>query len=224
MFNLKLDPSQADSVDRTFKKMDQPIWIVTTQVENKKSGLTATWVHQASIDRENPTVLLGLAPNHFTCELLLQSKVCVAHLLKPHQTDLALHFSQPSSRDFDKFEIPPKLGVGPADLKIAKSETDPTRGSSEPHLQTGQNHQSVPYLQAVHSAFVCRSLHSFDAGDRIYFLCEIVETIGNSQGDFMRESDFFSQCTDEQIQRLKREMAADVAIQRPMLDTWRSGK
>ena len=195
----KLDP-QHQEIDRTFKSLNQPIWIVTTAAAEARSGLTATWIHQASIDSENPTVLIGLAPNHFTCETLHRSGQCVIHLLHPDQSELVRRFARPSSRIHDKFD----------DLN-----DDQLDNRELPHQSI-----QIPWLSACHTAFHCERIHSFDAGDRDYFLCHISSVLKKSEGPFMREADFFSACTGDQIQNLKEDLLSDVQVQRPLLKAW----
>ncbi|MEE2640740.1 MAG: flavin reductase family protein [Planctomycetota bacterium] len=198
-----------EEVDRTFKSINQAIWIVTTAEGESKAGLTATWVHQASIDRAHPTVLLGLAPNHRTCELLLRSGAAILHLLHPHQSKVALHFARPSSRHFDKFSgLATRPVPGPAILPTGV--TAETSGESSP----------LPVLENCHTALIAQTITSFDAGDRIYLLCRITELLQTSSTPFLRESDFFATCQPEEIAQLRNDLAADVTVQRPMLSRW----
>ena len=64
--------------------------------------MVATWVSAASIDPETPTVLIGLAPNHFTTELVAQSGGFAVHLLDVRQHELVWRFALASGRDTDK--------------------------------------------------------------------------------------------------------------------------
>lgn len=180
-----------DAINSIFKSFNQIIWIVTSSHENQRGGLTATWVHQASIDIENPVVNIGLAPNHYTCELVSQAKRVGLHLLRPEQTEVAYHFAQPSGRDFDKLG-----GI---------------------HLLDS----NIPLLTDCHTSFLCDIFSRKDAGDRIYFLADVIDVKQNSVGPMMRESDFFSRCSPEQIAKLKSDLSTDVAIQRPMLKSFR---
>ena len=63
---------------------------------------------------------------------------------------------------------------------------------------------------------------NFFAGDRIFFLADIVDAQQSTTGAFMRESDFFSQCTEPEKNGLRAAMDADIQIHRPMLETWRN--
>lgn len=188
-----MNPSN-EAINSIFKSFNQIIWIVTSSHENHRGGLTATWVHQASIDIENPVVNIGLAPNHYTCELVSQSKRFGLHLLRPDQAEVAYQFAKPSGRDFDKFD----------GIDVLETE--------------------LPLLIDCHTSFKCDVFSRTDAGDRIYFLADIIDFKQNSVGPTMKESDFFSQCSYEQIAQLKSDLSTDVAIQRPLLSSFRQHK
>ncbi|MCH5374424.1 MAG: flavin reductase family protein, partial [Planctomycetes bacterium] len=83
--------------------VDREVWIVTSSTEDgRRGGLLATWVAQASIDRDNPVLLAGIAPNHYTAELIDESRSLAAHLVSADQAALALSFAIGSGRDRDK--------------------------------------------------------------------------------------------------------------------------
>src|SRR2546429_1095460 len=92
-----------DEIAFALRLIDREMWIVTAASGERRGGLVATWVSAASIDRERPVLLAGLAPNHFTTELVQTSRAFAAHLLRPQQTDLAWNFGRDSGRDRNKF-------------------------------------------------------------------------------------------------------------------------
>lgn len=206
-----MNDNDLQGIDRIFKQFNSPIWIVTTADGDEKAGLTATWVHCGSIDAENPTVLIGLAPNHYTATVLARSGCCVIHLLRPDQTPLALEFARPSSRTRDKFQQQDWdwTGIPPAGVSSGGKSADDSSGDRG------------PLLESVHSAFACRTITSFNAGDRIYFLADIVSAPGIGDGPIMRESDFFGACTPEDISELVSGLQADIGIQRLLLAEWK---
>ena len=68
-----------DQIDSVLRTIDREVWVVTTAAADKRGGLTATWISPASIDRQRPVLLAGIAPNHFTAELIEQSQaMCTA--------------------------------------------------------------------------------------------------------------------------------------------------
>ena len=182
------------TIDAIFKSLDSAIWIVSAKSGPARGGLTATWVHQGSIDREHPVAHIGIAPNHFTSQLIKSSKRFGLHLLRPDQKDIALRFGAHSGRDLDKFE----------DLKLS------------------ENNREIPILESCYASFQCIVFQEFFAGDRIFFLADIVDAQQSTTGAFMRESDFFSQCTEPEKNGLRAAMDSDIQIHRPMLETWRN--
>lgn len=107
-------PTATERIDAVFRLVDREIWVVTSATAQHagglgqsglcRGGLAATWVSQASIDAQRPLALIGLAPNHFTCELVDASGAFALHLLAAEQAELALNFATGSGRDRDKFE------------------------------------------------------------------------------------------------------------------------
>src|SRR5262245_24142815 len=92
----------AADVDSVFRLLDRAIWIITAQDGTRRGGLAATWVMQSSIDPAQPLIVAGIAPNHFTAELIEASGAFAAHLLVEDQCDLAFAFAIGSGRDREK--------------------------------------------------------------------------------------------------------------------------
>src|SRR5436190_17739332 len=90
-------------IDAALRLIDREVWIITATDGPSRAGLVATCVSSASIDRQRPVLLAGLAPNHFTTELVQTSRAFAAHLLRPQQTELAWNFARDSGRDRNKF-------------------------------------------------------------------------------------------------------------------------
>ena len=53
-----------------FAWLGRELWLVTAQAGGRRGGLIATFVNQASIVPEMPRVLVGLARQHHTWELV----------------------------------------------------------------------------------------------------------------------------------------------------------
>lgn len=195
--DVALSDTQKNTTESIFKSLNQVIWIVTSGSNQRFGGLTATWVHLASIDRESPVIQIGLAPNHFTRELVDRSGWFAVHQLRSDQVDLALNFATGSGRDRDKF----------ANLH----QTD----SSE------RCHPELPVLADCLSVMQCQVFHQVDCGDRIYFFGDVHDSLQNGSDAPMRESDFFPKCSPNQIAELKQDMADDINLQRPMRNRFR---
>lgn len=183
-----------DQIDSVLKLIDREVWIVTAAAAGKRGGLTATWVSAVSIDRQRPAVLAGIAPNHFTCELIEQSHAFVAHLLRSDQAALGWNFARDSGRERDKF----------SGLPFAPS------GSGAPILQ-----DCLAWLE-------CRVFASYDAGDRRFYWADVVAAAQVSDRSPLREKALLSSLSSEEKQTLIAGLNADVAAQRPLHEAWRS--
>ncbi|MBF0344463.1 MAG: flavin reductase family protein [Nitrospirae bacterium] len=76
------------------------VYIVTVKSKDKVNGMTATWVSQVSF---NPTMMMvSLAPERYTNELVKESGYFALNVLSEEQTDVAKHFGLKSGRDADK--------------------------------------------------------------------------------------------------------------------------
>jgi flavin reductase (DIM6/NTAB) family NADH-FMN oxidoreductase RutF len=195
---------QLDQTDAALRFIDRELWIITATDGQRRGGLVATWVSTASIDRQRPILLAGLAPNHFTTELVQSSKAFAAHLLRPEQTEFAWNFARDSGRSRDKL----------ANLGASTHET----GS--------------PILSDCLASFDCRVFARHDAGDRIFFWADIVvgtihvpspsgASLPARPNSDLREHHFFQSLTKEQLQHLAAARDADAAYLRPLHEKWR---
>lgn len=154
----------------------------------------ATWVSQSSLDTATPLALAGLAPNHYTTELVAASNAFCLHLIASDRIDLAWRFGIGSGRHSDKFAGLPNL---------------PT--------QTGS-----PKLPGCLGWLDCRVVERDDAGDRIYFWAEVVAGKHESIGQPLMESELLAAASDDQRAALRARMQADIEIHRSLRAAWRS--
>jgi flavin reductase (DIM6/NTAB) family NADH-FMN oxidoreductase RutF len=190
-----MNPADETAIESVFRLVNREVWIVTAGHEQHRAGLVATWVLQASIDPESPLLVTGIAPNHFTAELIQRSRSFAAHLIPLHRIDLAERFGVGSSRTRDKF----------AGLEV-RSE------------QTGS-----PILADALAWLDCRLVAEYDAGDRVYFWGEVVGGgPGSKPGAPLTERVLFSAAGPELLQRLSADRGADIVVQRPLRQKWRA--
>ena len=86
-----------------FAWLDREVWLVTAQAGGRRGGLIATFVNQATIVTDLPRLLVGLAKQHHTWELIEQSGAFAVHLLGQDSLDTIKHFGLQSGRNVDKF-------------------------------------------------------------------------------------------------------------------------
>jgi flavin reductase (DIM6/NTAB) family NADH-FMN oxidoreductase RutF len=203
------DPSQLPAIDQFFRKINREIWIVTATWEGRRAGLTATWVSQASIDPAAPSVLIGLAPNHHTAQLIQKSKTFGLHLLRSDQAEVAWNFARDSSQDRDKFlEAPARTH----DL-------------------------GMPLLENCLGWLACRVVQRLEVADRWYFWADVLQggLVPNSDSaagspadsespadSILTEQVFFRSLTQEQRKALLERRDEDIELQRPWIAEWRA--
>jgi flavin reductase (DIM6/NTAB) family NADH-FMN oxidoreductase RutF len=182
-----------DAIQAALKTVDRELWIVTSADGPRRGGLLATWVSSASIDRERPVMLAGIAPNHFTAELIDASGAVGLHLIGRDQIDLALNFALGSGRARDKLsQIAAHVGASGA-----------------------------PLLDDCVARFDGQVFARLATGDRTFYWIEILAGEGLRQEPCARESDLFRAVSLEQKQQLLADRDADIALQRPLHDAWR---
>lgn len=189
--------SLTERIDGILRLVDREIWIVTAAHEDRRGGLTATWVSQASIDSARPLVLIGLAPNHHTAQLVDGSGAFALHLLTSGQTELAWNFARDSGRDRDKF----------ADLTVRPGIT----GS--------------PLLDPCLAWLECRVFGRLATGDRTYYWADVVAGDRHPQAAndhaVLTEQQLIRQVSDDQRRELKEGRQRDIQLQRPLMEAWR---
>jgi len=181
-------------IDSLLRLVDREVWIITAASGGKRGGLTATWVAQASIDRERPVILAGLAPNHFTAELVEEGRAFVAHLLAESQAELAWDFARDCGRERDKLAA----------------------------LATAESAAGCPILPDCLAWFDSRVFARYDTGDRLFFWADVIAAEKPASGLPLREQAFIRSLTDSQRTILAAQREADMQIQRNLADAWRA--
>ena len=131
-----------------FAWLDREIWLVTARADTRRGGLIATFVNQATIVPELPRVLVGLAAQHYTRELVESSNTFALHLLSENHLDWVWRFGLETGRERDKFE----------GLRVRNTIT----GS--------------PVLDDAVGWLDCRVEARLDIGDRTVYLAEVVQS------------------------------------------------
>jgi flavin reductase (DIM6/NTAB) family NADH-FMN oxidoreductase RutF len=182
-------------IDRVLRLIDREVWVITAATPQRRGGLVATWVSAASIDPARPLLLAGLAPNHFTTELVRESKAFAAHLLRADQFELAWNFARDSGHERDKL-----TGLA-------------VKGGT-----TGS-----PILADCLAWCECQVFARYDAGDRLFFWADVMG--GGSDADApqgpLRERGLFAELSAEQRRQLIANREADMAALRPLQEQWR---
>ena len=91
--------------------IDREIWLVTASHEERRGGLIATFVSQASIVPQAPRMLVGIAKQHHTWGLIEASGAFTLQLLDESHLDWVWRFGLQSGHALDKFAGLPELGA-----------------------------------------------------------------------------------------------------------------
>lgn len=173
-------------MDGLLSNVDREVWVVTAAWQGRRSGLVANFVMQASIDPEMPRLLVGMAPNHFTCELAEGAGRLAVHLLREDQLELVWRFGLSSGRDQDKFA----------------------------GLALGHDSDDLPMLDDCLASAKCKVVERFVAPGRTFFLCDLVAERQITASKPLRERAVFEKASPEQRRMLAANMQADIQIAR----------
>ncbi|MDX1962826.1 MAG: flavin reductase family protein [Pirellulales bacterium] len=190
-------PSPRLATEHALQLVNREIWIVTAQAGARRGGLVATWISQASIDPERPVMVAGIAPNHYTAELIDAAGGFGLHLLSAAQTALALNFAIGSGRERDK---------------LANLEVLPSGGA--------------PIIRDCLAWLECRVINRYQTGDRNYYWADVLAAgrslaARDANVQTLRERDLICAATPEQRQALQRNLHADIELQRTFVERWR---
>jgi flavin reductase (DIM6/NTAB) family NADH-FMN oxidoreductase RutF len=176
-----------------FAWLDRELWLVTAQAGARRGGLIATFVSQASIVADLPRMLLGVAKQHYTWELIETSGAFALHLLSEDQLELVWSFGLDSGRNRDKL----------AGLECHAGKT----GS--------------PLLANAVGWLDCRVETKLDAGDRTLYLAEVVQSqVGRFAPPLTQKRLLQLAPTDKQTE-LKRRWHEDGSRDAAAIEKWR---
>jgi flavin reductase (DIM6/NTAB) family NADH-FMN oxidoreductase RutF len=135
-------------IQRVYAQLAPPLWVVTSADGNRRGGLIATTVAQASIVGAMPRQLITVNKRHNTHALIERSGAFAMHLIDETQLELVWRFGLQSGRDVDKF----------AGLVFCTGST------------------ASPVLPEALAWFDCRVEARMDSGDRTVYLAAVVDS------------------------------------------------
>jgi flavin reductase (DIM6/NTAB) family NADH-FMN oxidoreductase RutF len=179
---------------RLFERIDREVWIVTAAHAGRRGGLVATFVAPASIVRELPRIIAGIAKTHETWKLIEASGAFAAHLVEESQAELVWHFGLQSSRDVDKF----------AGLEVGT-------------VATGS-----PILRDALAWLDCQVETRMDTGDRTVYLGEVCAGESRSEARPLTIQTLLATASPENKRTLNEQMTADAARDAEAIARWRA--
>jgi flavin reductase (DIM6/NTAB) family NADH-FMN oxidoreductase RutF len=167
-----------------FAALDRELWLVTAAASGRRSGLIATFVSSASIVSEMPRLLVGLARQHFTWELIEASGAFGIHLLREANIEWVWRFGMHSGRDSDKFT----------------------------GLVTHAADTGSPLLEGTAGWMDCRVEARMDTGDRMVYLAEILAVEACAAGPPLTMRRLIELAPRDRLDELKRQLQEDSVI------------
>jgi flavin reductase (DIM6/NTAB) family NADH-FMN oxidoreductase RutF len=179
----------ATLLDRT----DRELWLVTAQAGSRRGGLVATFVSQASIVPDLPRVVVGLAKQHFTWQIVQTSGAFALHLLGEGHVDWVCRFGLSTGRDSDKL----------AGLPLR-------------HGTTGS-----PLLDHALGWLDCKVEAKLDTGDRTLYLAEVVDAQLKDEVQPLTLKRLLQLAPADKREEMKRQMQQDAAVDAAAILAWR---
>jgi flavin reductase (DIM6/NTAB) family NADH-FMN oxidoreductase RutF len=179
-----------------FAWLDREVWLVTARTDGQCGGLIATFVNQAAIVPDMPRVLVGLAQQHHTRELVERSNAFALHLLSEQHLDWVWRFGLESGREHDKFH----------GLRVL-------------HQSTGS-----PVLEDAIGWLDCRVEARLDTGDRTVYLGEVVQGGVTHFAPPLTMRRLLQLAPPAQLAELKRQLHRDSEIDAEAIRRWRAAR
>jgi flavin reductase (DIM6/NTAB) family NADH-FMN oxidoreductase RutF len=173
--------------------LDRELWLVTAQAGPRRGGLIATFVNQASLVPDMPRMLVGIARQHFTWELIDASGAFALHLLAPRNVDWVSHFGLRSGRDADK------LAGWPVQTALSGS----------------------PILDGAIGWLDCQVETRLETGDRTIFLAQVVQSQVTNYGPPLTLKQLLAGIPTEMAAEMMRLVHHDSQADAKAIRAWR---
>ena len=184
----------SEAAANLFRSLDRELWVITARHADQASGLISTSVSQASIQAASPRLMVGLARQHLTGQLVEKAGVFTAHLIDASQHDWVKHFGTQTGRQTDKF--------------------------SGMQLRTGVT--GAPILTEARAWLECRIEASLDSGDRLWYLAEVVDAKWEAGFTPYTFQQFLKSADDDLKTLLKQQLEADSLKDAELVAAWKS--
>jgi flavin reductase (DIM6/NTAB) family NADH-FMN oxidoreductase RutF len=194
-----LDLADAEAVDAVYRLHDPPLWLVTAAETpapgSPRGGCIATFVARASIVRNMPRMVAGIARQHYTWRMIEASHRFAVYLLPESALDLVWRFGLDTGKDVDKFQ-------GLPDVRTPLGN---------------------PRVQGPIAWLDCQVEHSMDTGDRSIYLAAVTGG-GVLDGDAtpLTAGRLMDLAPADKRAELDRLYARDGGIDAEAIRTWRA--
>ena len=183
-------------IGKIYAQLNPPLWLVTAAAGDRRGGLIATTVAQASIVSEMPRQLITIDKRHNTHALIEGSGAFAMHLIDETQLDLVWRFGLQSGRDVNKF----------AGLVCRTGAT----GS--------------PLLPEALAWFDCRVESRMDSGDRTVYLAAVVDGQLERTDPPLTNRRFFDLAPPDKQKIMNEQYVRDARLDAESIQRWRNEK
>jgi flavin reductase (DIM6/NTAB) family NADH-FMN oxidoreductase RutF len=183
----------AAAISSLLSQLDRELWLVTARTAARQGGLIATFVNSASIVPELPRVLVGVARQHYTWELIEASGAFALHLLAEEHLPWVWRFGMRSGRDGDKLA----------------------------GLATRSGESGAPLLTEALAWLDCRVEARMSTGDRTVYLAEVLDGHQPGSQPVLTVRRMLQVASPDKLQELKTQLAADAAVDAAAIREWR---
>ncbi len=181
------------AISRLFQRTDRELWVVTAADGSERGGLIATFVSHASIVTDMPRVLVGIARQHQTWQLIEQSNAFALQLIAVDQIDWVWRFGLQSGRDADKFD----------------------------GLNTRRSELGNPILTDAAGWLDCRVETRMETGDRTVYLAEVVDGGVEADSKILTMQHLLRVAPPEKLQLMKAHRIDDSQTDATAIQNWR---
>jgi flavin reductase (DIM6/NTAB) family NADH-FMN oxidoreductase RutF len=185
-----------EQIWKVYGQLDPPLWLVTAAHGDRRGGMIATTVAQASIVSEMPRQLITVDIRHNTHALIEGSGAFAMHLIDETQLDLVWRFGLQSGHDVDKF--------------------------SGLLFRTGAT--GSPLLPEALGWFDCRVEARTDSGDRTVYLAAVVDGRLERSGPPLANRRFFSIAPPDKQKIMSEQHDHDARLDAASIQRWRDKK
>ena len=197
-------------IGSVFEQLNPAVWIVTASANGNQGGLVATFVNQASlcplltapspatdtprlVPPDSPRVLVGLARQHHTWQLIEASNAFALHLLGEEHLEWVWRFGLRSGRDVNKLE----------------------------GLATTTSDTGSPVLMDALGWLDCRVEARLDTGDRTIYLAAVSSGQLSRRDPPLTARRLLQLAPAERLRELKEQLVRDTAVDAAAIRAWR---
>lgn len=172
------------------RSLVSPIVAITTRRDGERNGLIVNSAMRASLSPEKLRVAIIVHKFNHSHDMVFESGVFAAHILRAGDLDLVVRLGCASGRDQDK-------------LAGLTFETGPT---------------GAPLLMPCYAYYDCEVVNAMDTGASTIFLGAAVAAGGDGTGEIMRSADVRGRIPAENADRYAADLVAGQRFSTEMAD------